>query len=174
MNQPNTPFSYRELSFTTLVMRLFLGSMLTFLAINKFVIAGPVSQWSSRIATEYTSTYLPQMLVTPVVYLLPYAQLGLGLLILVGLFTRPALAVTSLLFVLATLGATSINDSIAMAENSLYTMVSAVAFLFARWNVWSLDQALGLLEIEESIITGEDVAVIRRQEEARKVANIRM
>ena len=173
MNQPNTPFSYRELSFITLVMRLFVGSMLTLLAINKFALSGPVSQWSGRMVTEYTSTYLPQMLVTPIVYLLPYAQLGLGLLILFGLFSRPALAATSLLFVLATLGATAINDSITMAENSLYTMVTAVAFLFARWNAWSLDQALGLLEIEESIITGEDISVIRREEEARKVANIR-
>ena len=113
------------------------------------------------------------MLVTPVVYLLPYAQLGLGLLVLLGLFTRPAIALTSLLFVSAMIGSTAINDSIGMVSNSFYIIASTIAFLFSRWNIWSLDQTLGLLEIEESIITGETVEEIRKEEEARRVANIR-
>ena len=36
MNVANTPFTQRELSYTTLTLRLFLGLLLTFTAINKF------------------------------------------------------------------------------------------------------------------------------------------
>lgn len=174
MAQANTPFSYRELSFTSLIMRLFVGSMLTFLAFNKFALAGPVSEWSGQIVRDYTSTYLPELLVIAVAYLLPYIQLGLGLLILVGLFTRPAIVLASLLFVGATIGATAVYDSIAMVTNSIYMMTSAIGFLFTRWNIWSLDQILELTEMEESIITGEDIEVIKKEEEElKRVANIR-
>ena len=170
MRGTNTPFPREELSFTTMVLRLFIGGALTFVAINRFYLPGTVSSWSSQVVSSYTGTYLPQALVTPIAYALPYVELVLGLTILLGLYTRTALALASLFFVGSTLGMIVRSEYNTAAISSIYIVTTAIAFLISRWDTMSLDAYLGITEEEEMPIQVETKKGTEQAE--RRVVNM--
>lgn len=78
------------------VMRLMLG--LTLFMHGSMRLLSGVEGWMDRTAETFVGTILPMPLVTTFLTLVPTIQLTLGTLLLLGLFMRPAILGSILLF----------------------------------------------------------------------------
>ncbi len=85
-------------------MRIMLGVNLFFHGFMR-ILTG-VGAWEEPMALTFVDTYLPMPLVHFSLYLIPYAEIALGTLTLLGLFTRWALLGGVVLFVILMYGHT--------------------------------------------------------------------
>src|SRR5947209_669514 len=83
---------------------------------------------------------LPAALVLPFGYALPFAEVTLGALILLGLFNAFALSLSGLLLVALTFGTVMLGDAPTVAHNVQYALVNFVLLYFADYNGYSLDR----------------------------------
>lgn len=87
---------------------------------------------------------LPDLLLIPYVWTLPFAELLIGLLLIAGLWSMWTLTATGLLLVTLTFGAVIGADPATTANNLIYVIIT----FFLLWNLqanrYSLDYKLGL------------------------------
>lgn len=85
---------------------------------------------------------LPEILLIPFVWTLPYAEFLLGLMLIAGFFTLPVLAATGVLVAMLTFGAVLSGDPGTAANNLIYAIVT----FFLLWNLpanhYSIDQLM--------------------------------
>lgn len=136
------PIQRRDVAFVVLVLRLAFGQLMLFAGINKFWNEGPVSNVSAGLMKRFEGTYLPELMLMPYSYALPYIEVVLGLVLLVGLFSRQALAVTALLLLSLAFGVIVLKDYPTAAANTVYAALAALAFLLARWDDFSADYVI--------------------------------
>ncbi|WP_348825020.1 DoxX family membrane protein [Flavobacterium aestuarii] len=94
------------------------------------------SQW---MAGSFEKSILPKLVVTPFSYALPVAELGIGLLLLTGLFTRPALLLCSIVMLALLFGTAMIENWEAIPSQLLHLLFCAVLLQFIESNSWALD-----------------------------------
>ncbi|MFA0964729.1 DoxX family membrane protein [Roseivirga sp. BDSF3-8] len=99
------------------------------------------SQWMTG---EFSGSPLPQWLVTPFAYALPFAELALGLLLLVGLFSRLALTSASIIMLTLIFGSCMIENWSAVATQLFYSLYLAILLALHEYNRYSLDYKLGI------------------------------
>jgi len=137
MRQNSDP-RVKEYSVVGLLLRLPLGVLFLFAGINKF--AGGYGNFIGWIVQDMTEkTWLPKALLYPYAYTLPFAEVALGLLVLIGLWTRPALFATGLLLTSLMFGKVLAQDYATVSNNANYVFLTAAAYYFARYNRYSLD-----------------------------------
>ncbi len=85
---------------------------------------------------------LPSALVLPFSYLLPFAEFGVGLLLLLGLFTEKALIAGSIIMILLIFGTTMSEYWEAIPSGLIHVAFFAVLLIFAEHNSFSVDSAL--------------------------------
>lgn len=85
-----------------------------------------LAAFSQGMVGEFQKSYLPEALVVPFSYILPFAELIVGVMLLAGLFTRQAAIAGSIVMILLIFGATTIEN-----WNILPTQLLHVAFLVA-------------------------------------------
>ncbi|HNV23234.1 MAG TPA: hypothetical protein PKM22_16380, partial [Candidatus Hydrogenedentes bacterium] len=86
---------------------------------------------------------LPRILVLPYAYALPYVELLLGLVLILGIFTRISLTIAGLTLISLAFGKMVQQDHVTVANNLNYVFMAAVALWFAwRDNALSLDRFL--------------------------------
>lgn len=95
------------------------------------------SQWMTG---SFERSLLPQSLVTPFSYALPFAEFVIGLLLILGLFTRPALAAGGITMVLLIFGTSLIENWEAIPSQLLHVAFFAVLLQYGQYNSWSLDR----------------------------------
>ncbi len=83
-------------------LRIMLGVNLFFHGFMR-VLTG-VSAWADPMAATFVDTYLPMPLVIPFLYSIPYIEIILGTLTLLGLFTRWALLAGVIFYVVLMYG----------------------------------------------------------------------
>jgi thiosulfate dehydrogenase (quinone) large subunit len=104
-----------------------------------------LDKFSHGMAAEFPHSILPQALVLGFGYFLPFAEFGIGLLTLVGLFTRPAAVAGSLLMTVLIFGTTTIEKFDNIPSMLLHVLFFIGVLVFAdRYDNWSLDRAFGL------------------------------
>lgn len=124
------------------LLRLALGVLLFFAAVGKFVGPGPAG-FAQYILQDFEGTYLPRILVLPYAYALPYVELLLGLVLILGIFTRISLTIAGLTLISLAFGRMVQQDHVTVANNLNYVFMAAVALWFAwRDNALSLDRFL--------------------------------
>jgi thiosulfate dehydrogenase [quinone] large subunit len=69
-----------------------------------------LTAFASHMATPFQHSLLPQALVLPFGYALPFFELGTGLLLILGLFTRQALVAGAVIMILLIFGTTAIEQ----------------------------------------------------------------
>lgn len=131
---PNSPTDIQVAYF---VMRLMLGINLTFHGVMRPIngYSGFVEQW----VPTFTDTFLPLPLVTFALYIIPAAELIVGVLMLLGLFTRFALIGGVMVFALLLAGH-SVREN--WGGNHLvmqYVLYYAFLFAFRSQNWLALD-----------------------------------
>lgn len=95
------------------------------------------SQW---MVDSFAKSMLPAELVRPFSMVLPFAELVIGLLLLVGLFTEPALISGAVLMLMLLFGTAMVENWEAVPSQLIHLIFFAVLLQFVGSNVWSLDK----------------------------------
>ncbi|WP_069131203.1 MauE/DoxX family redox-associated membrane protein [Rhodohalobacter halophilus] len=137
MNQPiKTP---QKIAY--FIFRVTLGVTFAAFGASKIFIQG-TGNFAEYMMNQF-SGLLPEFLLIPFVYTLPYAELLLGLMLIAGLFSVFTLTATGLLVVALTFGAVIGVDPATTANNLIY----AIIIFFLLWNMdanfWSIDNKIG-------------------------------
>ena len=128
-------FNHREAAYA--LLRITVGVMFLFFGVGKFL--GGVGNFAGGMAQHFAGK-LPPALVLPFGYALPFAEVTLGALILLGLFNVYALSLSGLLLVALTFGTVMLGDAPTVAHNVQYALVNFVLLYFADYNGYSLDR----------------------------------
>lgn len=102
------------------------------------------SVFAAWMLKEMQGTMLPRAMVLPFGYVVPWGETILGLLLIVGLFTRTALVLGALLIAALTFGTTLRQDWTIAGLQLTYTLAYFFLLFFRENNnQWSLDEWFG-------------------------------
>ena len=141
-----------EWVFAHFILRLWVGSRLLFAGFDKMREKG-----GSGFGTQYIqksmdlikgdflpNTILPKQSVELFTQMLPWALLGLGAWVIVGLFTRLSLFLAGMLFLSLSVGLMSLPDDDQALFRGVEVAITAFALVTAASNQLSLDGLIGL------------------------------
>jgi thiosulfate dehydrogenase [quinone] large subunit len=97
------------------------------------------SQW---MAGSFAKSILPQALIVPFSYILPIAEFSIGLLLITGLFTKPALIAGSLVMIILVFGTCMIENWEALPSQLIHVAFFTILLQFISSNTWAIDQLL--------------------------------
>ena len=129
--------AYRECAYA--LLRLTLGIVFLFSGIGKFL--GGIGNFEAGLEQQFAGK-LPMFLVTPFAYALPFAEVAIGTLLVIGLFNSVALVLSGLLLAALTFGTVMAGEHAIVAYNVTYSLVNFVLLWFARYNKFSLDRLI--------------------------------
>ena len=125
------------------LIRLSLGVLFFTAGLSKFLAPEGAFGVARKIAGSFENTFLPGFMVIPYAYTLPFLEVLLGILLVLGLFTRPALLVSGLLLLSLAFGMMVQQQHDTVAYNLNYVFMAAIGLWFsAKANPWSLDRLL--------------------------------
>ncbi len=119
------------------VLRIALGINIAMHGITR-LLAGS-EKFAGHLNKQFAPTILAGPLATAFGHTLPWVEAILGILILVGFLTRPALILGALLIAVLSFGSCLIQDWNAAGFQLLYALVYALLLVFCRYNTISLD-----------------------------------
>ena len=129
--------NYREIAYA--LLRATMGVIFLFFGIGKFI--GGIGGFVGNVNQQFSGK-LPDILVMPFAYAIPFAETIGGLLILLGLFTRVGLIITGLLLIGLTFGMVILGQAPIVAHNLQYALVNFVLLWFSDLNGYSLDRLI--------------------------------
>ncbi|QNF32221.1 DoxX family membrane protein [Adhaeribacter swui] len=97
------------------------------------------SQWMVGL---FAKSMLPEFLVTPFSYLLPIAEFVIGLLLVLGLFTRPALMAGAWMMIFLIFGTCLLENWDALPSQLIHVAFLAGLLNFTQSNTWALDHVI--------------------------------
>jgi len=106
------------------------------------LLPGP-GRFVSQLTKQFSTTFLPAPAVSAFGYGLPWIEGALGVLILLGALTRPALLAGALLIAVLSFGSCLIQDWNAAGFQLIYATVYALLLASCRYNAISIDRWLG-------------------------------
>jgi len=95
--------------------------------------------FSNWMVATFEKSMLPKAMITPFSYLLPIAEFTIGLLLLSGLFTKPALIAGGLVMTILILGSCLIENWEILPSQLIHAAFFAILLQFAPNNTYSLD-----------------------------------
>jgi thiosulfate dehydrogenase [quinone] large subunit len=117
-----------------------LGVVFLFSGFGKFM-AG-IGNFAGQ-QTEQFAGKLPSVLVAGFFYVLPFVEVAVGALLVLGLFNVFALIMSGLLLTALTFGTVMKGDFPTVAHNVSYALVNSALLWLANYNGYSLDRLLG-------------------------------
>lgn len=122
-------------TWITLLIRFSMGIIFFAHGLGK-VLTFPKSP--EGIIEGFAETWLPNFVVTPFAYGLPFVELLIGLLLLVGYKYLPTLMATGIVLAILSFGKVVQGQPQGVAPNLTYLLVVAVGIYFADSNRWKL------------------------------------
>ena len=123
------------------ILRLTFGVNLCFRGVVRITING-LDGFSAYLTGQFESTWFPLSLVDGYAHVVPPVETTLGLMLILGLFTRPALVVGGLMMTSLTFG-TMFLENFDLAWLQLTYSIAFFMLLATRsWNAISLDSVL--------------------------------
>lgn len=98
--------------------------------------------FSHWMVSSFTKSMLPEALVTPFSYLLPILEFIIGILLIIGLFTRSALAAGCLVMIVLIFGSSMLENWDAIPSQLIHVAFFAVLLHFIPGNTWAVDQVI--------------------------------
>lgn len=126
--------NHRQLAYA--LLRITFGILLFFYGLTKFT--GGLGGFASGLRERFAEQ-LPAFLVTPFAWILPFAEVILGGLLILGLFTPGVLFVSGLLMTALVFGAVMEPSPGVVANNVLYAVVVFLLLFLHDYNRYSLD-----------------------------------
>jgi thiosulfate dehydrogenase (quinone) large subunit len=113
-----------------------LGFVFLFFGVGKLLaLRGFVN---SYLLPQFARTWLPQWLLVPYGYVLPFVEVALGLLLLLGLARNAALVATGLLLLSLTVGQIVLQQPPVVFQNIAYLFFTAALLFLAKYDLWVL------------------------------------
>jgi len=97
------------------------------------------SQW---MVGSFEKSILPKGLVIPFSYVLPIAEFAVGMLLLTGLFTKPAASAGAVVVLLLLFGTTMVENWEAIPSQLLHIIFFAILLQFMESNSYALDKVV--------------------------------
>lgn len=126
-----------DLSLAYLLLRATLGVNILIHGVAR-ILAGQ-GHFTSTLTQQFRAAPLPHSLVVAFGYALPWAEAAIGLLVLIGLFTRTALILGALLILVLTFGSSLLQDWQIVGLQLIYAVVYALLLAFVSENRFSID-----------------------------------
>jgi thiosulfate dehydrogenase [quinone] large subunit len=101
-----------------------------------------LSTFSTWMTGSFKNSMLPSVLVLPFSYLLPFAEFGIGVLILIGLFSRLAFMAGALVMVMLIFGTCMVENWEAIPSQLIHVVFFAFLLQYAGSNTWSIENLL--------------------------------
>ena len=140
MLNANTNYRISTDGAIALFLRVGIGLLLFFAGFNKFLRDGGASGVAESMLESFADTFIPQFLLVPYVYLLPYVEILCGALLIIGLFSRPAILFACALLASLAFGLFVDKNGDTAAKVINYLLVASVALWFiSRDDRYSLD-----------------------------------
>ncbi|MET3874813.1 DoxX family membrane protein [Chitinophaga sp. OAE865] len=98
--------------------------------------------FSAWMIKSFEKSMLPDLLVVPFSYVLPIAEFVIGLLLLVGLFTRVSLIAGGAVMVLLIFGTAMIENWEALPSQLIHAAFFAVLLAFIQYNTIAVDHLI--------------------------------
>lgn len=127
------------------LLRWGLGLLFLFAAAGKFYYQG---KWSIENAKWFVTGYLledklresflPRWLISGFGYSLPYIEIALGLLLILGLWRNYAVFISGLLFIVLTMGSFQAKEWSFVLENFFYVFICYVLLANSEWDKWTI------------------------------------
>lgn len=123
-----------------LIARLAVGVSLFGHGLVRIPILNGFSNWMTGL---FEKSYLPQGMVLVFSYVLPFAELLTGLLIIIGLFTREALIAGGIIMIALIFGSTTIQQWDAIPAQLIHIAFISVLLAFIEYNGYAIDRLYG-------------------------------
>jgi thiosulfate dehydrogenase [quinone] large subunit len=101
-----------------------------------------LSTFDAHLTGQFTNSIVPNTLVSVCGYVLPFVEFCIGLMLVVGVFTRIALVAGVLLMTILVFGSTTIENYSIINEQLIHAAILAVLIVFLDQNSFSIDHAL--------------------------------
>ncbi|KGK32022.1 MULTISPECIES: DoxX family protein [Cellulophaga] len=88
---------------------------------------------------NFENSMVPEFLVTPFAYTLPILEFMVGILLIIGLFTRQALVLGAILMIMLVFGSTMIENWGIIDSQLIHAFIFIGLLLGINYNYWSLD-----------------------------------
>jgi thiosulfate dehydrogenase [quinone] large subunit len=111
-----------------------LGMMFFFAGIAKFP---NVAQFAGYITSQFEKTWLPNWLLLPYGYALPFLEVGLGALLILGLWRNAVLFTTGLLLISLAFGQ-MLLQKVESVYNMMYVFMAVSVLFLDRYDRWVL------------------------------------
>ncbi len=141
-----------DASLATFLIRVGIGLLFFFAGINKMFfhkvledgssLSGPFG-WAAGNIENFSKTWLPGILLYPFSYSLPFVELILGALLIIGFRTRLVLFATGILLLHLVFGMVLLQQSQVVSQNLIYLFIVAFALSISRYNRFSVDGMRG-------------------------------
>ena len=128
----------RELAY--FLLRLTLGVNILMHGLSR-ILSG-LEPFAAGMMKQFASTPLPLSLVHAFAYALPWSELFIGIAILFGLWTRPALILGALEIAVLTFGVGLTQNWAVAGTQMTYAVVYAILLAFEEYNRWSVDRMI--------------------------------
>ncbi|GAB3512048.1 DoxX family protein [Emticicia fontis] len=126
-------------SLTFVLLRLAVGMSMFGHGLVRIVKLPKFSAW---MVGQFEKSMLPEALVIPFSYVLPIIEFGIGVLLLIGLFTKQALIIGGITMILLIFGSSMIEEWGAIPSQMIHTFFFAVLLSYLNYNSYSVDNAL--------------------------------
>ncbi|MDV6170323.1 DoxX family membrane protein [Flavobacterium sp. DG1-102-2] len=126
-------------TYSFLILRLAIGvSMFT----HGLVRLPKLTAFSVWMVNSFKESMLPEVVVTPFSYALPVAEFTIGLLLLLGLFTKQAAFAGAIVMLMLLFGTGMIENWEAVPSQLIHAALFAVLLHFIGSNKYALDNVL--------------------------------
>jgi thiosulfate dehydrogenase [quinone] large subunit len=123
------------------IFRLTFGVNIGFRGVVRITVNG-LDQFSAGLMKQFEPTWFPPFAISSFGHVIPWVEMTVGFLLILGLFTRPALVIGGLLMTSLTFG-TMYLQNFDLAWLQLTYAIAFFLLLASRsWNVISLDRML--------------------------------
>lgn len=129
---------HREIAYA--LLRVTVGTMFLFFGVGKLL--GGVGGFTGGMVERFAGSFLPSPLVELFAYVLPFAEVAIGALLVLGLFNVTTLTLAGLLMLALTFGAVMLPDPPTVAQNVTFALVIFVLLWSAEHNAYSLGRSL--------------------------------
>ena len=130
-----------NLEWAFLLLRLSLGLLFLIAGLGKFI--NGYSGVVSGIVGGFEGTWLPIFMVKPYAYALPFVEVAIGALLVVGFLTRPVLVLTGFTLLSLAFGMMVQGNHGTVSNNLIYVAMTAAALGLSEFNRYSVDRLLG-------------------------------
>ena len=112
-----------------------LGMILLIAGLGKFP---DVSGFANGLVKQFAETWLPGWLLIPYGYALPFMEVGLGALLLLGLWRNGVLFVAGLLLISLTFGMALLKQPGVVFNNFMFTLAAAAILFLGDYDWWTM------------------------------------